>query len=173
MARSLVVLAALSLTVPVSPASAQTPDLNGGIGTLPIDGTQRASMLKHAAITRAKLARRVNFGGIANPKTSLCDALDLLSKRYGLPLDINPQAFQDEGVKDVLDRPIGRVIPRLQDVPVSAVMRSILEGVPSRTGITFFPRGEVVEVSTVRAYRYEIRLTGVIVRPTPPAWPMR
>jgi hypothetical protein len=173
MARSLVVLAALSLAVPASPASAQTRDQDGGISTLPIEGAQRASMLKHAAITRGKLAKRVNFGGIANPKTSLCEALDLLSKRYGLPLDINPQAFQDEGVKEVLARPIGRVIPRMQDVPVSTVMRSILEGIPSRTGITFFPRGEVVEVSTVRAYRYEIRLTGVIVRITPPAWPTR
>lgn len=173
MARPLVVLTVLSLTVLASPASAQTPDIQGGISSDVRDPGSRASMLKAAAATRAKLAVRVNFSGIANPKTSLADALQLFERSGGIPIDINGSAFRDEGVEDVLSRPIGRPIPKMQGVPASTVLSRILGRTPSLSGATFYARGPVVEISTARAYRYELRLTGAIVRPTPPILPRR
>jgi hypothetical protein len=174
MARSLIVLAVLSLAVMAPPASAQTPDIYEGPDIHEgIDLASRAARLKRAAATRAKLARRVNFDGIINPKTTLADALQFFERSYGVGIDINEQAFKDEGVMGVLDRPIGKAIPKLQGVPLSTVLRRILERVPSRSGVTFFARGGVVEISTGRAYRYELSLTGAIVSPAPPAMPGR
>jgi hypothetical protein len=102
MARPLFILAVLSLGPLASPASAQTPGGEGGGIAGLYDPGERPRMLRAAALTRAKLARPVNFGGIANPKTSLGDALALLNKQSGIPLEINNQAFKDEGVEDAL-----------------------------------------------------------------------
>jgi hypothetical protein len=172
MARSLIVLAVLSLSALPSPASAQTHGKGGGIASL-YDPSERPRMLRAAALTRARLARPVNFDGIANPKTSLGDALDLLQKRSGIPLDINIQAFKDEGVEDALSLPIGRRIPPLRGVPASTVLSIMLCRTPSRSGVTFYPRASAVEISTVRAYLYESRRDGGIVSPTPAALPTR
>jgi hypothetical protein len=172
MARPLAALVVLSLTLLASPASAQTVDIHEGTwGNEPIDYSTRASMIKAAALTRGQLARRVNFGGIANPKTTLADALSLFERSSGIPIDINAQAFQDEGVDDVLSRPVGRPIPKMQGVPATTVLSTLLGRIPSRSGITFFPRASTVEISTARYYRYELRLTGAIVRPAPPCMP--
>ena len=171
MARPLIVLAVLSLVGAASPACAQSP-VEGGIASL-YDPGERPRMLKAAALTRAKLARPVNFDGIANPRTSLGDALALLQKQSGIPLEINKQAFKDEGVEDALSLPIGRPIPRMRGVPTSTALSIILGRTPSRSGVTFYPRATAVEISTARAYLYELRLRGAIVSPTPPALPRR
>lgn len=171
MPRPLIVLAVLSLAGTVSPASAQTPDIQKDTIEWELTPSLRASMLKSAASTRAKLARPVNFDGIANPKTSLKDALDLLQKQSGIPLDVNYAAFRDEDVEDALSLPIGRPIPRMWGVPASTVLRTILGRTPSHSGVTFYPRATTVEISTIRAYLYEVRRNGAIVLPTPPALP--
>jgi hypothetical protein len=97
MARPLILLVVLSLAIPASPASAQIPDIQEDRIAWNLTPRLRASMLKSAAATRAKLAVRINFEGIANPKTSLGDALDLLQKQSGIPLEVNYGAFRDEG----------------------------------------------------------------------------
>ena len=130
-------------------------------------------MLKSAAATRAKLAVRINFDGIANPKTSLGNALDLLQKKSGIPLEVNYGAFRDEGVEDALSLPIDRPIPKMQGVSASTVLSILLSRTPSRSGVTFYPRATNVEISTGRAYLYELRLNGAIISPTPPALPKR
>jgi len=126
---------------------------------------------KSAARTRAQLARLLSFDGISDPKTSLGSALQILEKRYNISLDINEQAFKDEGVDDVRSLLIGKVIPKMQGVELSLVLRRVLERLPSKSGVTFYSRNGVVEISTVRAYRYEIRLRGEIVRPVGPRLP--
>jgi hypothetical protein len=171
MARAYLFLTLLSLAVLASPAGAQTVDINGGIANPPPDLRTRAATLRTAAVTQSKLARRVDFPGIANPKTSVEDALNCLEKRYKVLFCVNDQAFKDEGVQDVLSRPIGRAIPRMEGVPLSTVVAYILGRTPSRSGITFFPRANEVEISTVRYYRYELFRDGAIVRPTPPYIP--
>ena len=173
MARPLFVLAVLSLAIPAPPASAQTPDIQEDRIEWNLTPRLRASMLKSAARTRAKLAMRVNFDGIANPKTSLGDALDLLQKQSGIPLEVNSGAFRDEGVEDALSLPIGRPIPKMRGVSASTVLSILLSRTPSRSGVTFYPRATNVEISTARAYLYELRLNGAIISPTPPALPKR
>jgi hypothetical protein len=104
-------------------------------------------------------------------KVSVGDALEFLWRRYDIPIDINEQAFMDEQVDDVLSKPIRQTIPKMQNVPLSALILLILRHVPSRSGVTFFPRGGDVEISTVRAYRFEVSRDGGIVRATPPRLP--
>jgi hypothetical protein len=97
----------------------------------------------------------------------------LLNKQSGIPLEINNQAFKDEGVEDALSLPIGRRIPPLRGVPTSTVLSIILGRTPSRSGVTFYPRASTVEISTARAYLYELRRYGGIVSSILPAVPSR
>jgi hypothetical protein len=173
MARFPLVLAVLSLAAMASPARAQTPDIQEDIVSYQLTPSLRASMIREAALTRAKLARPVNFDGIANPKTSLWDALQSLTKCSDISLGINAAAFRDEGIKDVFSQPIARPIPPLRGIPASRVLSIILGRMPSRSGVTLSPRGRSVEVSTARAYLYEMRLNGAIVDPITPLLPRR
>jgi hypothetical protein len=163
-------LALLSLGLTPLPAQAQTPGFHEGPDiTGPDDLASRLARARRGAATRAKLSRRGTFCGIVNPKTKLDDALQLVERSYGLCISINERAFQDEGVTNPLDWPIGKVIPKLFGASPSTVLRRILAGLPSKSGVTLFARGDQVEISTVSAYRYELGLAGGIFLPAPPA----
>ena len=169
MARSLVVLAVLGFAALAPPATAQTRNIT----SFEPDRNDYKVARKSTATLQAKLAKLVSFEGISDPNTSLDDALKMLEKRYNIPIDINLEAFNAEGVKDWRSQPIGKAIPKLQSVPLSTVFRLVLERVPSRSGVAFFSRNGVGEISTLRAYRYEIRRDREIVRPIPPSLPGR
>ena len=61
----------------------------------------------------------------------------------------------------------------MRGVPAFTVLSLILGRTPSHSGVTFYPRAGTVEISTVRAYLYELRRDGAIVSPTPAALPSR
>jgi hypothetical protein len=163
MARSLLALALLSLTA--TTASAQTPDFP--------DPPSRTEMLMRARATGATLAKWVNFTGFDDPNITLEDALDYLERRFNVRFSINDRAFKDENVKDIRSAPIGFVIPKMQNVPLGVVVRCVLARMPSRSGVTFFARRDEIEISTLRYYRYEMKLNGGIVTYFPPEMPKR
>src|SRR5262249_22952806 len=53
-----------------------------------------------------KLAQRVKFDGIGDPKITLSEALDKLNMLYDINFDINEKAFKFENVADVAKTPI-------------------------------------------------------------------
>src|SRR5262249_24106245 len=59
-----------------------------------------------ASEIRVLLAREIDFPGIDDPKTTLQQALAMLTDRYGLTFRVNEAAFKKEGFDDVLKTPV-------------------------------------------------------------------
>jgi hypothetical protein len=141
---ALFLLAGLSL---LTLASAQTPDV---IGSSP----RRTELDKKAVVLRGQLQSPVKFNGFDDPETTYADVFKYLERAYGIAFDVNGPAFKEEEI-DLRDTKVGREIPRMTDVSLATVLRKILERIPSASGAMCFPRGGVIEVTTVHAYRAE------------------
>jgi hypothetical protein len=109
-----------------------------------------AEQARRAAEVRRKLAATVNFGGADDPEAKLGELLDLLAKLYDIAFEINEQAFKDEMIDNMADKPIGKAIPKMNNVSVEAALRRILARIPAPSGTTFVVRGGVVEITTRR-----------------------
>ncbi len=103
----------------------------------------------------------VHFKGFDDPKTSLADALDALSKMYfqgGEVFDLNEKAFEAEDVKDVVKAMVAQNNPiPAMNAPLATVLRKILARVPSESGATMMIRAHgVVEITTKKAVKAEL-----------------
>jgi hypothetical protein len=110
-----------------------------------------AEQARRANEVRKKLAAPINFGGCAEPETRLEDVLTYLTKITDLTFEINEQAFKDEMIDSVLDKTMGRPIPKMNGVPTETGLRRALARIPAPSGTTFVVRGGVVEITTRRA----------------------
>lgn len=97
-----------------------------------------------------KLNQRVDFPGIEDARTTLNDALEQLSKLYGVSFDINEQAFKMDGLMEV-----GRIeiaqptpVPPMNNVRLKRILRKILRRVPSASGTTYYVHGDYIEITT-------------------------
>lgn len=97
-----------------------------------------------------KMNQRVNFAGIDDARTDLNDALDKLSKLYGLSFDINQKAFELEDLKEVGRTPIAEPgpIPEMKNVRLSRLLRLILRRIPAPSGATYIVRDDHIEITT-------------------------
>jgi hypothetical protein len=97
-----------------------------------------------------KLAQRVKFDGISDPRATLSEALDKLGKLYDLSFDINEKGFKFENVNDVAKTPITETgpIPAMKNTRLSTVLRKILSRIPVPSGATFNVRGDHIEITT-------------------------
>jgi hypothetical protein len=107
--------------------------------------------------TTSLLDRTVVFGGLDDPKTSLSEAVEMLSKVYNLSFDINEKALRNDGVAN----PLGCQIVEANPIPLikgelKKVVKSILARVPARSGATYLIRKNVVEITTNAAVRAEL-----------------
>ncbi len=109
-----------------------------------------ATEAKRAAEVRKKLEATAKFPGIEDPETKLEEALDFLGKIYDVSFDFNEQAFRDENVEDVRNKPVGKAIPKMNEVTAVTVLRRILARIPAPSGVTFAVRGGAVEITTRR-----------------------
>jgi hypothetical protein len=123
------------------------------MGSLP-PGAARAGdsavEAKRAVEVRKKLAAPITFNGVDDPDAKLSEALEYLHKITDLTFEINEQAFKDEMIDDVGNKPLGRAIPKTTDVPAEKVLNRILARIPTSSGTTFVVRGGVVEIATRR-----------------------
>jgi hypothetical protein len=109
---------------------AQTPDLGCGL-SIPC-------RLPSSRLARA-LAKEVNFAGITDPETTLQDALEKIADSHDIAFDLMEDAFAVEGIDDVLKLKIAeRPLPRMEKVPLKAVVLAIVERIPVRSGTTFY-----------------------------------
>jgi len=143
--RVLPVLAALLL---LTLANAQPPNPPG-------PSSARADRERKAAALREQLATPIRFNGIDDPDVKIDDIFRYLERAYGIPFDVNAKAFKEDGVDEVLARPIGREIPKMNNVPLNTLLRKILDRVPVESGATWCVRGDAVEVTTMPAYHAE------------------
>ena len=98
---------------------------------------------------RQTLSQEINYEGLEDPRATLSDALEQLSKRYGLTFDINEKAFEMDQLKDVARTPISdpTPIPPMRTT-LSTVLRKILRRVPAPSGTTYLIRRDVIEITT-------------------------
>jgi hypothetical protein len=105
----------------------------------------------------AQVEKTVDFAGLDDPKTSLIEALDQLSRIHRLTFDVKEKAFVAEEVADVLKQEIANPNP----VPpmkarLGFVLKKILERVQSKSGAIYLVRGDRIEITTLAAFRAEV-----------------
>jgi hypothetical protein len=122
---------------------------------------------KNAREVRAVLARETNFDTLDDPKTTLGEFLDLVSKRYALKFKINDKAFTAEQVANPESCEIAarRPVPAMKGVQLDRVLRKVLDRVPVPSGAAFVVRDNVIEVTT------EAALAAARQKPEPPPSP--
>jgi hypothetical protein len=97
-----------------------------------------------------KLAQRVKFDGIDDPKTTFDEALDKVSKLYDVSFDINDKAFKFENVMDVGKTEVASpaAIRPMRNARLSTVLRKILSRIPVPSGAVYCVRADHIEITT-------------------------
>ncbi|HEY7310326.1 MAG TPA: hypothetical protein VH643_13260 [Gemmataceae bacterium] len=97
-----------------------------------------------------KLAQRVKFDGIDDPKATLNDALNKLSKLYDVNFDINEKAFKFENLMEVGQTEIATPAPlgAMGNARLGTVLRKLLSRIPVPSGATYLVRGDHIEITT-------------------------
>lgn len=106
----------------------------------------------------AKLFRRVDFAGYEDPRMTLTEVLDDLTKKYGIPFLLNEKGFKYENVQDIGKTPITEAnpIPAMKNVRIDTVLRQILNRIAVPSGATFLLRRDAVEITTGTFFQGEV-----------------
>lgn len=104
-----------------------------------------------------KLESRFNFPGWDDPKTTVHDALDQLTKRTGVAIEINTRAFADADVADVdkYEFVASKPFPAMK-VSLSRLLRKFLDRLPTNSRALWVIREDAIELTTARAFTDEI-----------------
>jgi hypothetical protein len=116
--------------------------------------------VKNALPLARKLERVVNFPGIDDPKTTLLEALNKLTRDYGLVFDLNERAFKYEMLNEPLRVPIAEMPIAPMTAPLATILQKILDRVPVPTGAVYLVRGKVIEITTGDYLREEVYVWG-------------
>jgi len=122
--------------------------LSAGATALHAQESARGRELRHL------LSQPVKFNGYDDPKTTFQEVLDIMSKRYNLPFNINEHAFKKAHMSDVGKIEVAQPnpIPEMH-TKLATVLKRILERVsPSAT---YLIRDDVIEITTMKAIRKE------------------
>ncbi len=105
------------------------------------------------------LLRSFPFAGFDDPRTTLAEAIDIIQHQHDVNIEVNQQAFQAAGVKDVLNTFIAAPNPLLPHprTTLKRVLDRILERLPSKSGALVVLRERGIEITTREAVRQELR----------------
>lgn len=97
-----------------------------------------------------KLNQRVNYPGIEDHKATLNDALDQISKLYGVSFDINDAAFKMDGLMEVGRTEVANPtpVPEIKNARLDRVLRILLRRIPVPSGATYYVRGDHIQITT-------------------------
>src|SRR5262249_43979420 len=97
---------------------------------------------------RTALAKRVTFPGFDDPAITLRLALDFLTDRYGLRIDVDVKLFKAAQFENVLTIPVvaEKPLPAQKNVSVGVVLQQVLTRLP--VSATYVLRGNGVQVVT-------------------------
>jgi hypothetical protein len=109
---------------------------------------------------RDLLTRTIKFEGIDDPQVTLKEAIDQISARYNLQIDVNERAFSGPAADDMLNkfkiiqqRPLAPT-----NVPLSVVLSKLLGRLPASLEATFLIRDNRIEITSAEALRQELGL---------------
>jgi hypothetical protein len=100
------------------------------------------------------LNSRVNSGGFDDPKTTMKEVVEALMDRFGVPIDVNVQAFKAQKVDIWGAKMTEDPIPSLREVSFDRVLRQLLAHAPCSA--VFLVRDDKLEVTTEAAARREL-----------------
>jgi hypothetical protein len=104
----------------------------------------------------ARLFKPRPFPGIADPDTTLGEALRSVGAMYDATFDVDEQAFRDEELHDVSKKPLGVEVPKMAGASLDRVLRKLLAQLSAPSGATYMVRVDHVEITTRRAQRVEV-----------------
>jgi hypothetical protein len=100
----------------------------------------------------SKLIRVVNFNGFDDPKLTLPEALDALTKQFDVPFEINERAFAFENLKleELLKTEVAQPtpMPAMKNVRLATVLRKLLNKVNVGSGATWMVCDDRIEITT-------------------------
>jgi hypothetical protein len=104
-----------------------------------------------------RLQKVIDFGGIDDPKITLKDALNDLSKKADVTFRFNLKGFRQVMIQDpqALEVAATRPVPATK-ASLANVLREILDNVEIEDGLTFLLRGERIEILPTSVMRQEI-----------------
>lgn len=127
------------------------PDEPAELGPFPEDASSRLQMWHKL------LFQTVDFPGLEDPRSTLSDALEQLSKRYGISFRLNEKAFKMDGLQEVGSSPVTQPTP----IPpfktsLATILGIILDRVPAVTGVMYLVRKDHIEITTSLFVRAEL-----------------
>jgi hypothetical protein len=105
-----------------------------------------------------KLFQRVSFKGVDDPKVTLHELLQQVSRDYDLPISVNEKAFKFENVMDVLKYQVAdpNPLPAAENVRLDLLLQSIIKGIPAPSEARFLLRPNAVEITTGQFVHAEV-----------------
>jgi hypothetical protein len=126
----------------------------------PIDtkDTKKAETAKGDDVPAAALSKRVDMPGFDDARTTAHEALEFLTKNYGVSFDIDLKAFDAEGLRDVEGVLIAdpKPIREIKNARLDHILSRVLAKIPSPSGATYLVRRDVIEITTTAAARAEV-----------------
>lgn len=106
-----------------------------------------------------RMYAEIEVGWIDDPKTSLLEALDAMSKEYGVGFDIYERAFRFEMLNDVAKTEIANPnpVPPMK-APLGVVLQQILDRIAVPSGACWLMRGDRIQITT--GHFAEAEITG-------------
>lgn len=98
-----------------------------------------------------KLNQRVDFPGIDDARATLSDVLEqVVSKLYGVSIEINEQAFKMDGLMEVGRTEVAQptAIPPMKNVRLDRALHRILQRIPAPSGATYYVHNDHIEITT-------------------------
>lgn len=119
----------------------------------------------------AKLARKIDFPGLEDPRITLREALDYLGARYEWKIQVDANAFKAQGVKDIQNAAVAeKPLPRQARVTVGILLQQVLNRLPQpatytvqRDRLAVVPVSDAVLKEIAREYRTS-PLRGLLAR---------
>lgn len=138
-----------------------------GLLVVPADNSAHAAVPKHAAEVRDILSQPFKFSGVDDPKVTLTDVLEMLSKQVQerkcvkLTFNINENAFKTEQVTDVGKSEVANPSLPPMNVSLDTVLKKVLSRIPVDSGATYVIRADTIEITTNAAVLAEFYAPGV------------
>jgi hypothetical protein len=102
-----------------------------------------------AASVVDKLNKTADFKGFDDPKTTLSEALEHLTKLYGVDFEVNERAFKFEQLMDVEKSEIAQPgIRPMKEVRLERLLKKVLSRIAVPSGATFLVRRDCIEITT-------------------------
>lgn len=114
------------------------------------------------------LASPIDYPGTdgPDPRLTLAEVLDQIAVAWKVPIFLNEGGFQVDGIEEAHKAAVAAKegLPKMTQMPASAVLKMLLSRVPAKSGAIFLLRKDRIEVTTWRAFLRELGPASPLVK---------